>query len=233
MPDSISSVAPTRCCRRRPPVRTRKKTAAASVEAMMVPSSSALHRVEVEAQARPAAPATVAVMSDAERGEQQRRRQNAAEDREARAKPAVEEDDRERDHADEVGDGIVAEVDAARAVLAGEHSDDEEDEEQRRAGAGGDEAGENADHDERRADEDRGVDKIEAVQGGGPPFGRGDGMRMTMASRRHRRGKDRGGTPGRRERRRQCAAAPRSPPRPAPRDPRCAPRGWSRSGRRC
>ena len=41
VPDSISKVEFTRLCSRSPPVRSRKKTAAASVEAMIEPSSSA------------------------------------------------------------------------------------------------------------------------------------------------------------------------------------------------
>ena len=187
VPDSISSVAPTRCCSRRPPVRSRKKTAAASVEAMIVPRSSApTGSRSSTSQATP--PATPAVIDDAGRGEEQRWRQHAAEHRQPRAQAPVEQDDRQRDHADEIGGAVVVEDDPARPVLPGEHAHHQEDEEQRRAGPGGDEAGEDAEQHQRRAHEDRRVDEIEAVHGGRALLLRGGRIRP-LWRRCHSRGK--------------------------------------------
>ena len=128
---------------------------------------------------------TAAVTSTPAVASDQRRPEHAAEDREPRPQAAVEEDDRERDRADEVGDRVVVEGDAARPVLAGEHADDEEDEEQRRPEARRDQAREDAEHDQRRADEDGGVDEVDAgqVRRSWRMRGAGAGMRTTMAFR--------------------------------------------------
>ncbi len=102
VPLSISSVDPTRLCRRRPPVRSRKNTAAASVEATIDPSSSASTGAR-SSTAQAATPDRGRGQRDPERREQQRRREHAAKHRQSRPQAAVEQDHGERDRPDEVG----------------------------------------------------------------------------------------------------------------------------------
>ena len=104
VPDSISSIACTRCCSRSPPVRSRKNTAAASVGAMIEPSSSEPTGSR-SSTAQAASPATEAVISTPTVTSSIDGAQHAAEHRQPGAQPAVEQDHRQRDRADEIGDG--------------------------------------------------------------------------------------------------------------------------------
>src|SRR5690606_5207180 len=93
----------------------------------------------------------------------------------------VEEDDGERQRADEIGGAVVAEGNAADAVLTRQHADAEEDEQQRRAEARSDEARGDADHDEARAEKKQ---RIENDDAGHASFGAGAIAAARSGSRR-------------------------------------------------
>src|SRR5262249_14246896 len=82
---------------------------------------------------------------DPDRGQEACRQQAAAEDIEPSPQATVEQNDRQRDGADHVGQTIIVEDDAAGAVLPGQHADDEEDQQQGGAETCGDEARGDAD----------------------------------------------------------------------------------------
>ena len=88
-------------------------------------------------------------------GRQQRRRaEHQPERRDPRAQAAVEQDQRQGDRADEVGEAEVGEADAERAVLAGDHADHEEDEQQRSAEPRRQQAGQDPDQHQGGAEQD-------------------------------------------------------------------------------
>jgi hypothetical protein len=64
-----------------------------------------------------------------------RRREHAADIGKARAQAAVEQDQRERHGADQIGGSVIVEHDMSGSVLAREHADHQEHEQQRRAEA--------------------------------------------------------------------------------------------------
>ena len=98
---------------------------------------------------------------DAERREHARRPRRDPKRRGPRREARIEEDDRERHAADEERRPAIVELDAERAILAGEQPDGQEDEEERRAEAEADEAGEHRRDDKRRADEYRHIHRFE------------------------------------------------------------------------
>jgi hypothetical protein len=86
---------------------------------------------------------------------------NAAKRGETRAQPAVEQDQRQRDRAHDIGHPHVVEFDAARSLLARQHADDQEDQQQRRPEPQGDQAGQDAGQHQERADQDAETDGVE------------------------------------------------------------------------
>ena len=94
-------------------------------------------------------------------GERHRGRQHGAVALEARAQAAIEQDQRQRDRADQIGGTDVLEFDMTGAGITREHADDEEHQQQRRAEAQGQQARQDAGHDQDRAKEDGNADGVE------------------------------------------------------------------------
>ncbi|MNZ72692.1 hypothetical protein D3C78_910790 [compost metagenome] len=94
----------------------------------------------------------------ADGGQRHRRPQGDAEGGHPGAHAAVEEDHRQRQVADQVGQRVVVEDDAADAVDAGEHAHGEEDHQYRDADARRERADQDADADQQCADEEQAVD---------------------------------------------------------------------------
>ncbi|SPX52572.1 Uncharacterised protein [Klebsiella pneumoniae] len=69
-------------------------------------------------------------------GERQRRPQGDAERADPGTHAAVEQDHRQREVADQISDGVIAEDDAAGAIDAGQHADRQEDHQDRNAEPG-------------------------------------------------------------------------------------------------
>ena len=97
----------------------------------------------------------------AERRQHHRRPERRAYAPDLRVETAVEENDRERDRTDEVGDPGIVEPDATQAVLARQQAHGEKHQQQRGADAEGDEAGEGRNGDQPRADQNRKVHRLE------------------------------------------------------------------------
>ena len=103
---------------------------------------------------------------DAERRQQQGRREHAAERLAPRAQAAVEQDHRERERAEPVGQLVVVEADAAGSVDAGEHADHEEHEQQRRAETARDQARADARQHQRGGAREKPVGVVDCVHAG-------------------------------------------------------------------
>ena len=162
MPDSTSSVALTRGRSRSPLAWSRKNTAAASVEAITAPTSSASVQFSPSAQA-----ATGAVSAAVIRTPTVASRPAGASTLRKVAKPgaqaAVEQDQAERHRADRVGEPHVVELDAADAGFAGQHADQQEDQQQRRAEAQRDQARHDAGQHQHGAEQDGDADGVESM----------------------------------------------------------------------
>ncbi len=91
---------------------------------------------------------------DADGREHEGRRDDAAEGRKPRAQAAVEQDQRQRHRADQVGRVDVIERDPAGTGFAGEHADQEEHQQQRRTEPQGDEARQDAGQHQQCAEHD-------------------------------------------------------------------------------
>ena len=151
VPDSISSVDLTRSRSCRLPARSRKKTAAASVEATAAPSrndSSQLKSGQVEGGDAEQAGGD----DDADGRERKRRHGGLAQRRDRRAEAGFEQDDGKRQCADEIGKARIVELDA-ESVDAGGQPEAEEEEQQGRAEAEGDQARKRRGEHERSADQ--------------------------------------------------------------------------------
>ena len=97
----------------------------------------------------------------AQRRQHHRRGAGGAEVPDARLEAAVEQDDRQRQRADEVGNRAAVELDAEQPVLAGEQAEGEEHQQQRRPGAPGGEAGQGTQRHQACCDQDRQVHRVE------------------------------------------------------------------------
>ena len=157
MPDSTSSVALTRGRSRRPLAWSRKNTAAASVEAITAPTSSASLQFSCSAQTATGA-VSAAVINTPTVARSAGGREHVAECRKPRAQAAVEQDQAERHGADGIGQPHVVELDAADAGFAGQHADQEEDQQQRRAEAQRDQARHDAGQHQHGAEQDGDAD---------------------------------------------------------------------------
>ena len=142
----------------------RKNTAAASVEATTAPTSSASIQLKPSTNFATGA-VSAAVSSTPTVASVTAGPEHAAEGRKARAQAAVEQDQRERDRADQVGRAHVVELDAARPGLARQHAEDEEHQQQRRAEAQRDEARQDARQHEQRAEQNAEADGVERGHG--------------------------------------------------------------------
>ena len=143
-----------------PPTWRRKKTAAASVGAMMAPSSSpSIHGKPKRTSAASATSTAVKTTPTVARTSDGAAAMRSVES--ARLEAGIEQDEGERDGADEIGGAGIVEDDAADAVLAGEQPDEKEDEEQRGAEAEADEAGEDRRDHQRRTDENCDIHQFE------------------------------------------------------------------------
>ncbi len=93
---------------------------------------------------------------DADAGHRQgeRRPQREAQHGDGRFQAALEQDHRERHAADQIGGGEVVVGDAAGAVLAGQHAEQQEDQQYRRAEPAGGKGGEDAEQAQGATDED-------------------------------------------------------------------------------
>ena len=100
---------------------------------------------------------------DAERRQQQGRREHAAERLAARAQAAVEQDHRERERAEPIGQLVVVEADAARPVDAGEHAEHEEHQQQRRAETARDQARSDTGQHQRRGAGEQPVGVVDRI----------------------------------------------------------------------
>ena len=94
----------------------------------------------------------------AEGGQRQRGPQRHAEALDPRAHATIQQDDRQRQVADQIRRGVVAELDAAGAVVAGQHADCEKHHQNRNAEARTEGADQNADGHQQRADQEQAVD---------------------------------------------------------------------------
>ena len=158
-PDSTSSTARTRSRRWMPPTRSRKNTAAASVELTTAPSRKDCSQGKPSTK-RAATPTSAVVSSTPTvastiAGSAAWRKVESL-----RAEAGIEEDDGERQAAEEIGGRRIVEL-QAEPVLAGDQADGEEDQQDRRAEAERDPAREHRRHDEPGADQDRQVHRLE------------------------------------------------------------------------
>src|SRR6266850_265097 len=128
VPDSTSSVAPTRGRRRKPCACTKRNTAAASVDATTAPTSSA--SVQFRSSAYLATGAVISAVSNT----------------------PIEQDQRQRHRADQIGGADVVEPQLPRAGVAGQHADEQEHQQQWRAEAQREQARQNAGHHQSRAE---------------------------------------------------------------------------------
>ena len=106
--------------------------------------------------------------ADTDHRQGERRPDREAQHRGMRLEAALEQDHRERHAADQVGGGEVVVLDAARSILAGQHAEYQEHQQHRCAEAAGQQAGEHAQHTERRTDEDHLVGERPCGRGRGP-----------------------------------------------------------------
>jgi hypothetical protein len=118
VPDSTSSIERARWGSCRPPERSRKNTAAASVEATMLPSSRASRKFSWGRTSTATRPVRTAVMTTPTVAIRTCWCDDTPEGAEFGPQPAVEQDDGQRQGADGVGELVVAEHEAAHAVLA-------------------------------------------------------------------------------------------------------------------
>ena len=102
-----------------------------------------------------------AVIEHADGRQRERRRQHAAEAGKARTQAAVEQDQRQRDRADQVGGADIVELEAAGPALAGQHADDQEHQQQRRAEAQRDQTRQDAGEHQQAAEQDGDADGVE------------------------------------------------------------------------
>ena len=158
-PDSTSIVAFSRAFRPTPLCESCAKTAAASVEAMIAPSSSPLRQSRSSAQ-HAAAPATAAVNSTPSGGQQAGRNDSDADAGARRAQAAVEQDDRQRHVADRRGELVVGERQPERPVHPGEHAHHQEHEQVRHPDAARVQAGHEAQRDETARDHHQQVQRV-------------------------------------------------------------------------
>ena len=160
LPDSASSVAPTRGRRRRPCACTSRNTAAASVEATTAPTSSA--SVQLRSSAYFAAGAVIAAVSEHADGRKHHRgRQHRADALKPRAQSAVEQDQRQRHRADKIGRPHVVELQLPGTGIAGQDADEQEHQQQRRAEAQREQARQDAGHDKHGAEQNGYADLVE------------------------------------------------------------------------
>jgi len=100
--------------------------------------------------------------------EHQRRRRRKAIAAQGRVKSTVEENDRQRQRADEIGDAAAVEGDAQEAVFAGEQADAQEHQQQGRADPSGNQARQRAERDQTGAEKDGDVNRFRQT---GTPYG--------------------------------------------------------------
>ena len=100
---------------------------------------------------------------DAQRRQNARRQETAAKNGEPGPQAPVKQDDRQSDGADQIGQTIVVEDDAARPVLSRQHADDQEYEKQGSTEARGDEARCNADENEHRERQESEIDEADLL----------------------------------------------------------------------
>ncbi len=89
------------------------------------------------------------------------RRQHGAKGRKARAQTAVEQNERERDRADRVGQGHVIEADATGSGFAGQHADGKEDQQQRGTEPQRHKARQDAGQNQHRSEQNDDIDRFE------------------------------------------------------------------------
>ena len=97
----------------------------------------------------------------AESGEHDRRRQHRPDGLKSRPQPAVEQDQRQRNRADQIGGSDVVELQAAGAGVAGNHAYHEEHQQQRRTEAQRQQARHDSCHHQARAEKNGYADRIE------------------------------------------------------------------------
>jgi hypothetical protein len=97
----------------------------------------------------------------ADRGQRHRGRQHRANALKPRSQAAVEQDQRQRHRAHQIGGAHVVEPQLARAGIAGQHADEQEHQQQRRAEAQRQQARQNAGHHQNRAEKNGYADRIE------------------------------------------------------------------------
>ena len=160
VPDSASSVAPTRGRRRRPWVCTSRNTAAASVEATTAPTSS--DSVQFRSSAYLANGAVISAVSEhADGREHHGGREHGADAGKARLQAAVEQDQGQRHRADQIGRADVVELELAGTRITRQHADREEDQQQRRAEAQREQARQDTGHDEDGAEQNGDAERVE------------------------------------------------------------------------
>ena len=160
VPDSTSSVAPTRGRSRKPWACTRRNTAAASVEATTAPTSSA--SVQFRSSTYLATGAVISAVSSTPIGRQRHRwREHRADALKPRAQAAIEQDQRQRHRSHQIGGAHIVEAQLPRAGIAGQHADEQKHQQQRRAEAQRQQARQNAGHHQCGAEKNGYADRIE------------------------------------------------------------------------
>ena len=103
----------------------------------------------------------------ADRRQRHRRRQHRPNTLKPGFQPAIEQDQRQRHRSHQIGGADVVEAQLARAGIAGQHADEQKHQQQWRAEAQREQAGENAGHDQHRAQKNGYADRVERSHG--PP----------------------------------------------------------------
>jgi len=101
----------------------------------------------------------------ADRRQHHRRRQHRADALKPRSQAAIEQDQRQRHRAHQIGGAHVVEPQLARAGIAGQHADHQKHQQQRRAEAQRQQARQDARHDKRGAEKNGYADRVERRHG--------------------------------------------------------------------